>query len=252
MIQARPKIRLFIPQAIAMDASLTLSASQSHYLSNVMRCREGQSVAVFNGQDGEWQAEITSLGKKSGMITAIAQLSAQHNSPDLWLVFAPIKHHMERMIEKAVELGTSHLIAVVTQRSIVRSINEDKLMAHAIEAAEQCERHDVPTLDMRKDISVLLAQWPADRVLLHADETGAGKPLTEIIEKHKKYALLIGPEGGFTPEERQMLSASTQVRSFGMGPRILRADTAAIAALACIQALSGDWNHPPRFEGDAA
>ncbi|NDC57430.1 MAG: RsmE family RNA methyltransferase, partial [Alphaproteobacteria bacterium] len=157
----------------------------------------------------------------------------------------------ERMVEKAVELGVSALLPVVTQHSVVRSVNEDKLLAHAIEAAEQCERHDVPQFVQYKDIGALLGNWPQDRLLLHADETGGGRNLQDLLPAlaGKKYAVLIGPEGGFSADERRMIAACGQAVGFGMGPRILRADTAAIAALACVQCYAGDWDAPPRFEG---
>ena len=248
----KPKIRLFVPQAFVAGGQLLLEEGQSHYLANVMRAQPGDAVAVFNGQDGQWLADVAGVRKKSVTLNLVEQMAPQRASPDLWLAFAPIKHHMERMVEKAVELGASALLPVVTQHAVVRSVNTDKLMAHAIEAAEQCERHDVPRIEPYRDIAALLASWPADRVLLHADETGGGKNLRELLPQlaGKKYGVLIGPEGGFSADERRMIGALQSAKAFGMGPRILRADTAAIAALACVQCYAGDWDAPPRFEGD--
>jgi len=252
MTQASAKIRLFVPQAFSPDGLLVLPAPQSHYLAHVMRAKPGQLIAVFNGQDGQWLAEIIVVEKKTVSLRLLRQTAPQQPAPDLWLAFAPIKHHMERMVEKAVELGASTLLPVITRHSVVRAIHEEKLMAHAIEAAEQCERHDVPAIIPCKDISELLAKWPAGRTLLHADETGTGKPLPALLAVTKgPFGVLVGPEGGFAADERAMLAASPAVLAFGMGSRILRADTAAIAALSCVQALTGGWEAAPRFTAGA-
>lgn len=254
MTQAQPKIRLYVPGPYAAGAALSLSSNQSHYLTHVMRASAGMPVAVFNGEQGEWLAEVYTMSKKSVSLTLRHERKSQHASPDLWLAFSPIKQNMERMVEKAVELGVSRLLPVITRHAIVRSVNEEKLMAHAIEAAEQCERCDVPALTPYKDLASLLGNWPADRLLLHADETGGGKPLAELLahERGQKFGILIGPEGGFAAEERAMIAQLYSARGFGMGPRILRADTAALAALACVQSATGDWQHPPRFESATA
>ena len=249
----KPKIRLFVPQDFVAGGQLLLEEGQSHYLANVMRCQPGEPIAIFNGREGQWLADVGGVRKKSVTLNVVQQMAPQRNSPDLWLAFAPIKHHMERMVEKAVELGASALLPVVTQHAVVRSVNVDKLMAHAIEAAEQCERHDVPRIAPYKDIGALLSGWPQDRVLLHADETGGGKGLRELLPllAGKKYGVLVGPEGGFSADERRMIAAFDNAQGFGMGSRILRADTAAIAALACVQCYAGDWDAPPRFEGES-
>jgi 16S rRNA (uracil1498-N3)-methyltransferase len=249
MNQAKPKIRLYVPHAFAPAQSLALDAGQAHYIANVMRGKPGQPVAVFNGSDGEWLAEIAHADKKSVTLALKHRLSPQRNSPDLWLAFAPIKNKTDLVVEKAVELGVTALLPVFTRYAVVRSVNHDKLMAHAIEAAEQCERHDIPRLQEYKDLPTLLAGWPEDRLLLYGDETGGGTPLKTLLPtlSHKKYALLIGPEGGFSGEEHYMLKASPMVAPFGLGPRILRADTAAVAALACMQMWLGDWNEQPHF-----
>lgn len=230
-----------------------LDEAQSHYLAHVMRVREGDRVAVFNGQDGQWEARIASVAKKKVGLLLERQILPQRASPDLWLVFAPIKNKTDLVVEKAVELGVSAIGVVYTKHAVVRSVNAEKLMRHAIEAAEQCERFDVPSLTEYKDMGAFLGAWPKDRTLLYGDESGAGVPFEHLLSglEAGKYAVLIGPEGGFSKEEHRMLQAHPQVKPFGMGPRILRADTAAVAALACVQARLGDWDERPHFVAEA-
>ena len=241
------KIRLHIPTPYAPGQFLLLPPGQSHYLSHVMRCREGDAIAVFNGQDGEWRAEVSAIAKKSVTLQLIECTAPHISSPDLWLAFAPIRNKTELVVEKATELGVSALLPVFTRHAVVKSVNHEKLMAHAVEAAEQCGRHDVPRIEEHKDLSFLLAAWPKDRTLLFADESGSGTNLKNLLASLPagRYGLLVGPEGGFSAEERHMLSLVAQVRAFGMGPRILRADTAATAALGCIQSWLGDWDMQP-------
>lgn len=250
MSPTKPKIRLFVNESYAAGQPLALNHNQSHYLANVMRLREGDHVAVFNGRDGQWLAQVTSLGKKAVMLELLSQTQQQKASPDVWLAFAPIKNKTELVVEKAVELGASALMPVFTRHSVVRSINHDRLAAHAIEAAEQCERHDVPAITEYRDLASLLAAWPKERPLLHADEGGDGEDLKTLLSDLSATlcGILIGPEGGFATDERRLLQQASFVRPFGMGPRILRADTAAVAALACVQAWVGDWSEKPRFE----
>ena len=250
MKQAQPKIRLYVPEPFAEGSALTLAQGQSHYLAHVMRAREGESIAVFNGNDGQWLARVTSIAKKSVTLTLEARMAAHKPSPDLWLAFAPIKNKTDLVVEKAVELGVSALHIVYTQHVVVKSINHEKLAAHAMEAAEQCERHDVPKLEEYKELASYLARLPNDRTLLYADESGGGQSLRSLLPKlpQGKYAVLIGPEGGFSADERHMLKLCKNVIAFGLGPRILRADTAAVAALACVQAWLGDWQEQPHFD----
>lgn len=254
MTQAKVKIRLYVPDAFAGTQEITLSEAQSHYVGNVMRAQAGELVSVFNGQDGQWLAEVASVRKKSVTLQLQARQREQKSSPDLWLVFVPIKNKTELVVEKATELGVSRILAVYTRYSVVRSINQEKLDAHAVEAAEQCERMDVPPVEEYKDLQSLLAGWPKDRTLLYGDESGNGLPLPQLCATlgGKPCAVLVGPEGGFSKEEHQMLMHAPFVKGFGMGPRILRADTAAVAALACVQSTLGDWNEPPRFESEAS
>lgn len=249
MSENRKKIRLFVEESLSPGAQLTLSQPQSHYLSQVMRVGEGDSVLLFNGSDGEWLANITRQDKKYMHVLLQKQTRMQEASPDIWLVFAPIKGKTDIVIEKAVELGVSRIIPAVTNRTIVRSLNMEKMRAHAIEAAEQCERLDVPDLEEPQNLTNILGGWKAGRTLLYADESGSGKPIKAVLESagDKPCALLVGPEGGFTPEEQKILRQQDFVQPFGMGARILRADTAAIAALACIQSMCGDWDKKPAF-----
>ena len=244
-------IRLYTTQTLEEKSELLLDSNQSHYLAHVMRCKVGDYVSLFNGSDGQWQGEITSIAKKSVAILPIKQTRPQTSSPDLWLVFAPLKNKTELVVEKAVELGVSKIIPIVTRHSVVRSVNMEKLTIHAIEAAEQCERLDIPALETHKDLSYLLGSWEKDRTLLFGDESGGGESLTKVLGnmKQQKLAVLIGPEGGFAADEFEMLRASGFGKGFGMGGRILRADTAAVAALACVQSDFGDWDVRPHFIG---
>ena len=247
----RPKIRLYVDMAYEAGEILHLEPAQSHFLAHVMRAREGDMIAVFNGRDGQWNASVASIAKKQVTLRLDRQTQIQKYCPDVWLAFAPIKNKTELVVEKAVELGVSRILPVFTRYAVVRSINHDKLSAHAVEAAEQCERHDVPPISEYKDLAALLGAWPKDRVLLYADESGQGRDLKSVLADLSvpvPCAVLIGPEGGFAPDEQHMLRNAAFVKPFGMGPRILRADTAAVAALACVQAWLGDWRQPPSFQ----
>jgi 16S rRNA (uracil1498-N3)-methyltransferase len=243
MTQEKPKVRLFVPQRFIVGDNLTLSENQSHYAANVMRLNVGDALLVFNGEDGEWQANIDAIGKKKVTIELKQQTRKQTAAADLWLVFAPIKNKTELVVEKAVELGVSKILPVLTRRSVVKSVNQEKLEINAIEAAEQCERIDVPPIENLQELPHLLAKWPSNRELLYADESGDGTPFKQLVStlSASPRAVLIGPEGGFSPEEQRLLKSKSFVKSFTMGPRILRADTASIAALACVQAWLGDW-----------
>jgi 16S rRNA (uracil1498-N3)-methyltransferase len=252
MSQAYPSIRLFVEYSLHAGAQVELSKEQAHYLGNVMRAKAGQHVGLFNGKDGEWLAEIADINKKYALLLIKEQLRAYQASPDIWLVFAPIKQgRIDYMIEKATELGVSELHPVMTRRTIVSRVNEKRLSAHVIEAAEQSERLDVPALQTPKKLEALLNDWSEDRTLLYGDETGGGETISEVIKTiaKEKLAVLIGPEGGFASEELAMLRNQSFTKPVGLGPRVLRADTAAIAALSAIQALSGDWQGKPRFRG---
>lgn len=250
MKQEKPKVRLFIPQRFSAGDVLTLNENQSHYAANVMRLNVGDPLLVFNGSDGEWLAAAETIGKKKVTVKLQWQVRGQAEGADIWLVFAPIKNKTEFVIEKAVELGAAKILPVITRHSVVKSVNQEKLEINAIEAAEQCERLDVPPIEKLQELPHLLAKWPVDRELLYADESGDGVAFKQLAPTFtpKPRAVLIGPEGGFSTEEQRLLKSKPFVKSFTLGPRILRADTASVAALACVQALAGDWEEKPSFE----
>ncbi len=198
---------------------------------------------MFDDRSGEWLAEIAEINKKRAILIAREKLREREAVPDLWLLFAPIKRgRIDWLIEKATELGVARLVPVLTQRTVVDRLNLERLRAHAIEAAEQCERTALPALEEAQKLPKLLSSWPADRTLYFADE-GGGEP---FVPAPGPAAILIGPEGGFTDEERAAIRALPQAKPVSLGPRILRADTAAIAAISLWMAAAGDWKNPPR------
>lgn len=242
-----PKLRLFVGDGLGDGMAITLGREQSHYLANVMRAKAGDEVALFNGRDGEWASEITALGKRAVELGVTGRLRPQAEEPDLWLAFAPIKRgRIDYVAAKATELGVARLIPVMTARTQMTRVNTGRLRANAVEAAEQCERISVPEVDEPVSFADLLANWPADRRLFVGDETGGGQPIAEAARENAAgaslpCAVLVGPEGGFTPDELDELDKLTFVTKIGLGPRVMRADTAAIAALSVIQAIAGDW-----------
>lgn len=244
----KPKFRLFVEGAYAAGKTLVLSETQAHYATHVMRAHMGDAVLVFGGQEGEWLAHLVAAGKKEVAVKLDRQTRPQRKSPDLWLAFAPVKAKTDIIVEKATELGAMKILPVIMRHSVVMSVNEKKLAVHAMEAAEQCERLDVPVIEPYPDLQKLLDAWPKDRPLLYGDETGQGAPLKSVLPQVAiPCGLLIGPEGGFSKEEHALLKSKSFVRAFTMGPRILRADTAATSALACVQMWLGDWDMKPRF-----
>lgn len=242
--------RIYHSASLQKNSRVEFSDAQMHYLRDVMRLREGDTITLFNGADGEWEAQITALHKKFSGAEAHRLLRPQAASPDIWLCFAPIKHaRLETIVEKATELGASVLQPVMTKFTQASRVNTERMRAQVIEAAEQSERLDIP--DVREPLALdkMLGGWPKDRTLLYGDESGEGATLAEVLNAiDGPLALLIGPEGGFSQDEHHMLRRLPFVRPMSMGPRILRADTAAIAALACILSARGDWNVKPRFK----
>lgn len=247
-----PTIRLYVAENLLTGSLIMLDEARAHYVRHVMRRNDGDVIAAFNAESGEWEATLRMQGKKAVQLAIGKKIAGPRTSPDVWLAFATVKNKNELIVEKATELGVSALHTIVTQHSVVKSVNMEKLAAHAIEAAEQCERHDVPEITEHKNLGTFLGSFPADRVLLYGDESGKGKKLPEILSTviGKKIAVLVGPEGGFSGPEHHMLHALPQAKGFGMGPRILRADTAAVAALACVMATTGDWDAAPHFKGN--
>lgn len=235
-------VRLLVSAELSEGAPFALDEKQAHYITHVMRLKPSESIRVFNGRNGEWRAEITEVKKRAATCICVEQLRLHTQPPDIWLVFAPIKlGRIDYLVEKATELGTAELFPVRTERTIVSRINEDRLRAHIIEAAEQTERLNVPILHPLRALENVVTDWPKDRTLFFCDETGGGVPLKAIQSAQKKVGILIGPEGGFTPKEGDFIRSLPFTTSVSLGPRILRADTAAIAALTGIQMMLGDW-----------
>lgn len=227
--------RLFVPDDLGEGRIARLDAGQARYLGAVMRLGQGGEIRLFNGRDGEWLARIDALGKAGGTVTGRTLLRVQTVAPALTLAFAPIKGDRgDMVIEKAVELGATHLAPVVTARTIVRKPNLERWRARAIEAAEQCERLDAPAIAGPTDLDRFLAGRTGDP-LLFCDEAATGAAGAPALPPGP-VTILIGPEGGFSPEERAMIRATPGVRIMGLGPRILRADTAAYAALVLVGA----------------
>ncbi len=239
-----PRIRLYVQESLLQGAQLLLSKPQSHYLATVMRQREGAAICVFNGRDGEWRGILREADSKRASIQLESQLRPQLAEPDVWLVFAPIKlGRIDFLVEKATELGAAALLPVQTARTIVSRVNDERLQAHIVEAAEQSERLTLPALHPLQSFRQLLAAWPAERTLIYADETHAGSSPAVLLPslKGQKLAVLIDPEGGFSLTELEQLRAHPQAKAMSLGTRILRADTAALAALAGVMALTGEW-----------
>jgi 16S rRNA (uracil1498-N3)-methyltransferase len=233
--------RLFVRETLAEGAALTLDGPQANYLGAVLRLEAGDRVKLFDDRTGEWLAEIAEAGRKRVTLRVGERLRERESVPDLWLLFAPIKRgRIDWIAEKATELGVARLVPVLTQRTIVDRVNSERLLAHMVEAAEQCERTALPSLGEPVRLPDLLRGWPAERALLFADESG-GEPLAAAATPEPA-AILVGPEGGFTDEERAAIRAVPQARPVSLGPRILRADTAAAAAVAVWMAAVGDWD----------
>lgn len=250
--------RLFVEAGLAAGQEVPLDEQQAHYLRNVMRRPDGAPLLLFNGRDGEWRATLSARGKKGAAAEIVECTRPQEPEPDVWLCFAPVKRaRIDYIAEKATELGVAALQPVVTQHTAVERVNVGRLRANAIEAAEQTERLTVPDVRESIDLGRLLDSWPSERRLLMCDETGGGPPIAEALaaldneSRQAPWAIVIGPEGGFAAAELAALRRIKNVTSVGLGPRILRADTAALAALACWQALVGDWRRPtPRLAAD--
>ena len=221
---------------------MPLDAAQAHYLSGVMRQGPGADIEVFNGRDGAWTARIEAAGKRGGAVALIAAAAPQQDPPDLWLLFAPIKKaRTDFIVEKAAELGAARIQPVQTDHTNAERIRQDRLQAHAIEAAEQCGGTFVPPVADLAPLARLLDGWDPARRILWADEALAGQADRLAALPRGPWAVLIGPEGGFSEAERRRLAAMDCVTRIGLGPRILRADTAAVAALTLWQAALGDW-----------
>jgi 16S rRNA (uracil1498-N3)-methyltransferase len=241
--------RLYVDAPLAAGAAIALDSARGHYLRNVLRREKGASVLLFNGRDGEWLAEIEELAKNGARLSVHRQTVAQRLGPDLWLVFAPLKRErIDLLAEKATELGCRRLQPIFTQHTAVSRVNVERLAAHVLEAAEQTERLDLPEVAEPRRLSEILESWPAERRIILCAEAGAAAPIAEALAglpRTAPYAVMTGPEGGFASSELDHLRKLPFVTPVGLGPRVLRADTAAIAALACWQALLGDGRERP-------
>lgn len=225
---------------LAPGATVDLPPAAAHYLAQVMRRAAGDPVRLFDDRTGEWLARLSDVGRKRVTAVVEAQLRPRETAPDLWLAAAPIrKGRVDWVAEKACELGVARFMPVLTRRTVVDRVNADRLRAHMIEAAEQCERTALPELAEPVPLDRLLAGWPDGRALIFADEEG-GSPLQRAVGAGPA-AILIGPEGGFDPSERERILAVPQAVRVSLGPRVLRADTAAVAAVSLWMATHGDW-----------
>jgi 16S rRNA (uracil1498-N3)-methyltransferase len=280
MIRDFTSTRLFVRAPLAEGATIDLDAKQANYLVNVLRLTAGESVLIFNGRDGEWRAALSASGKKTWRLTASEQTRPQPAAPDLHYIFAPLKHaRLDYMVEKAVEMGAGRLRPIITRHTQVTRVNTERMEANAIEAAEQCGILTLPQIDDPVQLMALLDRWESEegaRRLIFCDESAEGDALAQLTPTNRNaatasplpggeregvrgnardtrtpttsanapLAVLIGPEGGFAEDERAALLSRKFVTPISLGPRILRADTAAVAALAVVQATLGDWRNP--------
>ena len=243
-----PPIRLFVDTDLDTGMTVTLDKDQAHYLGHVMRRSAGDHIELFNGRTDSMIAELAELGRKSARLDIKKICSTYQQSPDIWFLFAPVKRtRLDFMAQKATELGARKIQPVNTEYCQVSRVNLERLHANAVEAAEQTGRLDVPEIGPFVSLDDMLANWPCDRHLLFCDETLSGEassnPVRQLMaEPVEKAGLLIGPEGGFSSDERDRIRQMPLVRALSLGPRILRSDTAALAALSLFQAVCGDWS----------
>jgi 16S rRNA (uracil1498-N3)-methyltransferase len=236
--------RLFVEADLAEGGIVPCTPSQSNYLRNVLRLAAGDAVLVFNGRDGEWRAELAEAGRRGTSLAVRAQVRAQETGPDIDYLFAPLKRaRLDYMVEKATEMGAARLRPVLTRRTVAERVNVERMRAHAIEAAEQCGILRLPEISAPEKLERVVAGWDMARPLVFCDEDSAEHcPFTALARiPPGAVAVLVGPEGGFDPAERELLSSQPFVTRISLGPRILRADTAAVAALALVNAVLGDW-----------
>lgn len=236
--------RLFTPSALSAGADVAASEDQFHYLAHVLRAEPGTEILLFNGRDGEWLARIDYPTRKRIQLHLVTQTRPQPEAPDLVYLFAPLKvGRMDYLVQKAVEMGAGVLQPVQTQHTQGKIGSIEKIEANVIEAAEQCGILAVPRVEPPQRLGDLLDGWDSTRRIIYCDEGDAGQNPLPILAglQDRKLALLVGPEGGFSEDERQRLRSLPHVTAIPLGPRILRADTAAVAALAVIQAAVGDW-----------
>lgn len=256
-MSSNPQCRLYLaPEAVPLlqaGQEVECSGDQAHYLSRVLRLGEGAALAVFNQRDGEWLVTLTQRSKQSVRLRCEYQRRAGEEGPDVWACFAPLKFgRIDYLAQKLTELGVSRLQPVYTRYTQSDKVNLKRLRANAVEAAEQCERVAVPAIAEPVRLMELLAEWPSERVLILADESGQGHDVRALqaMSAPKSWAILIGPEGGFSDEERETLYAQPNITGVSLGPRILRADTAAVSLLTLTMSWWGDWHIAPHFQAD--
>lgn len=239
--------RLFVDSPLQQGAKIALDRGQANYLLNVLRLKNGESVLIFNGQDGEWRAEVSVEGRKSANLVCAERTREQTARPDLVYAFAPLKHaRLDYMVQKAVEMGAGVLQPVITRRTQSTRVNLERMRANAIEAVEQCGIITLPEVRGEENLERFLKGLESDRVLVFCDEdaavTNPVEALAKLGNKPSGVAVIVGPEGGFTDQERALVAAHERCVRVSLGPRILRADTAAVAALAIVQSVLGDWS----------
>ena len=236
--------RLFVEADLAEATTVACSSGQANYLKNVLRMNPGDDILVFNGRDGEWRAEMVDVGKRGASLSVRAEVRPQEGGPDIDYLFAPLKRtRLDYLVQKATEMGVARLRPVLTRRTTPERVNVERMRANAIEAAEQCGILRIPEVSGPEKLDNVIASWDAARPLIFCDEASEERgPFTTLARLQPgPLALLIGPEGGFDEAERALLSSKPFVTRISLGPRILRADTAAVAALALVNAVLGDW-----------
>lgn len=242
------KIRLYVDMPLQQEVVVELPKDQAHYLHTVMRVAVGSIVLLFNGRDGGWQSKIVEISKKTVLLLPMLCIESQSAPPDVWLVFAPIKKgRLDYMVEKATEMGVAKIVPMATEFTNFSKVKIEKMQANAVEAAEQCERLDVPEVTEIQSLKTLLKTWPEGRHIMFCDESfsdiTALEALLSVDKKatKKPWAIFIGPEGGFSETERTLIKARPETTVVSLGPRILRADTAAVVAMSLWQTALGDW-----------
>ncbi len=236
--------RAFVEEALSAGARVVLDEMHSHHLSAVLRATKGDALHLFNGRDGEWRARVADIAKRTVTVDVEHQTVPQRNAPDLHLLAAPVKRTpFDNLVQKATELGVARIRPVITRRTIVDRVNQDRMLANAMGAAEQSGRLDIPAIDEPVRLDNVFTHWPAERRVMFCDEAGDALPAAEALAKAGRgaWAILTGPEGGFDPVEREMIRAQSVVVPVSLGPRIMRADTAALAAITIWQSTLGDW-----------
>ena len=234
--------RLFVEQRLEADAQITLGSNQAHYLAKVMRVTTGDAVIVCDNQTGEWASRVEEVGKRSVGLTVIEQLRQREDVPDFWLCPALLKKdRFDLVLEKATELGVARIAPIVTRRCVADKLNADRARAIVTEAAEQCARTALPEIAPVEKLVSLLGAWPSDRTLFFADEMGGKGAASTFAAQSGPAALIAGPEGGFDETERKTLLAHPNVQPITLGPRILRGETATLAAVSLWMGIAGDW-----------